>query len=507
MSSSANSSAKSSHFSEWLSNQTNELICELQILSSLIFFAISFVGQRQAMLNGMSPLSYNAWRYLVSTALLYYLKEFSGFKFEIDDDEEENEEETSLTGVRNDSERGDNGKRTFEDTGYQSLSQSDSTKKDFVLAHSHHSHHQHYALTDLHPPGSHHPNDPRHHHHQNHHPHKATGSVSSPNSPIPTPFMVREDAETFFERYQLILCGLLMGFFNIGGSMLQQIGLVSVTAGKTGFITGMYVVFVPVIEYILIPKYRVHMTWTVISSVALSFVGLYVLSGCMEQEVCFGGAIQKGEIIVFISMLFWTANIIVADYGAKNVEVLSLTYYEFLITTIVTFIVAILVEPEEWTFPLTNLKKNWFLIILVGLTEAMAFALSTLGQMYTPPTKAAVLFSMESVTCAFLSYLVLSERLTYVELGGAVLMTFAALLSSLMSSHVEQEEEDEEGIEQEGVARKLITEGRTDNTNENSHLDEQQRQTLMLTNGNSVSSSSSSLYYQNNALSDRKESV
>jgi hypothetical protein len=324
MPSSANSSAKSSHFSEWLSNQSNELICELQILSSLIFFAISFVGQRQAMLNGMSPLSYNAWRYLVSTALLYYLKEFSGFKFEIidDDDEEEPEEETSLTGARDDSyhsrggERGE-GRSEHTATGYQSFSQSDSTKKDFLLSHPQHSK-QHHTVTDLHPPGSHHPNLVHHHH-------STLGSSSSPNNPVPTPFMIQENAETFFERYQLILCGLFMGFFNIGGSMLQQIGLVSVTAGKTGFITGMYVVFVPVIEYILIPKYRIHMTWTVISSVVLSFVGLYVLSGCVEQEVCLGGAIQEGEIIVFLSMLFWTANIIVADYGAKNVEVLSLT--------------------------------------------------------------------------------------------------------------------------------------------------------------------------------------
>lgn len=61
--------------------------------------------------------------------------------------------------------------------------------------------------------------------------------------------------------YRLLLWGGLCGFANFGASTLAQIGLVTVSAGKAGFITGMYVVFVPVVEY-FVPGYGIHVSCT-----------------------------------------------------------------------------------------------------------------------------------------------------------------------------------------------------------------------------------------------------
>lgn len=353
---------QSSKISQWVSGQSNEFIAQIQIIISLFFFGISFVCQKQAMTNGMQPITYNFCRYFISTLVLYALKEI--FHLKID-------EEESINSTKNVN-----------------------------------------------------PNKPQH--------------------LITEPTLLDKFYSNFSEEHQIIIFGLLLSFTNFGGSMLQQIGLVSVTAGKTGFITGMFVVFVPIVEYLFIPKYRHHLNVGVIFSVFISFSGLYLLSGCLEQEVCLGGAIGQGEITVFISMLFWVLGIIISDYGAKSVEVITMTFYEFLLTTIFTLCFALYFEFDNFLYPFTAVRENWHLIIIVGFTEALAFALSTLGQMYTPPTRATILFSMESVTCAVLAFLILGEKLTYIEIFGAVLMTVAALISSLTAPSDDVEEELEE---------------------------------------------------------------
>eukprot|EP01040_Poterioochromonas_malhamensis_P019528 gene19528-23086_t len=210
------SQSQRSQLSSLLANPSNELVCELQIVLALFLFGTSFVCQKQAMVNGMQPITYNFCRYFVSSVVLWVLKDGFGWRLQIDDADSINV----------------------------------STREGAVVEQV-------------------------------------------------------KDARRELERRQLIQYAIILGLCNYGGSMLQQIGLVTVTAGKTGFITGMFVVFVPLVEYLFIPKYRGNMTLTLLGAVSLSFVGLYLLSGCMEQEVCLGSAIKQGEMIVFVSMLFW----------------------------------------------------------------------------------------------------------------------------------------------------------------------------------------------------------
>jgi len=72
----------------------------------------------------------------------------------------------------------------------------------------------------------------------------------------------------------------------IGGATLQQMGLVTVSAGKTAFITGMFVVFVPIFEY-FIPGFGHQLTPSSWAMALVSMVGLYLLTGCAEEEVLY----------------------------------------------------------------------------------------------------------------------------------------------------------------------------------------------------------------------------
>ena len=219
----------------------------------------------------------------------------------------------------------------------------------------------------------------------------------------------------------LMFWGVLCGLSGFGGSMLQQIGIVNLTAGKTGFITGMFVIFVPIVEW-LTPGFGADLTAKSWLACLGSMFGLYLLSGCSQTESCLDGASGRSEILVFISMLFWTVGIMWCDVGAKKVNAISLMTVNFVIITVLTIIVAYIYESEDLRYPFTTIRENWLNIFITGAFEAIAFCFATMGQRYTSPTKASILFSLESVACAIFSFICLNERLSYIEIVGACFM-------------------------------------------------------------------------------------
>ena len=323
------------------SSLSDETFGEVLIFASQFMFGLTFSCQRVAMVDGMKPLTFNAWRYVISVIVLVIYLWIT---------------KTPMV---------------------------EPTPEEFQ------------AMVTL-----------------------SQGELQANKA--------KKERETW---YQLFYWGSILGVMSIGGSMLQQIGLVTVTAGKTGFITGMYVIFVPIVEY-LFPCFHTTLSMTSVIATFVSFIGVYLLSGCAEQETCFGGAIKEGEVIVFISMFFWVGSIVFADISSKQLDGVWLTLVEFTVTMIVTIIVAYIVEPDEWVYPFVSAQQNWKMIIIVGICEATAFALSTVGQTYSSPTRAALIYSLEAVVCATFAYFFLGETLTWVECFGGLLMFLACVCSS-----------------------------------------------------------------------------
>jgi drug/metabolite transporter (DMT)-like permease len=225
------------------------------------------------------------------------------------------------------------------------------------------------------------------------------------------------------------LCGLAA----FGGSNLQQIGIGTVTVGKTAFITGMYVIFVPIVEWAL-PGFGLQLNWRVWASAAVSMLGMLFLSGDFSMSASVG-IFSTGEIIVFISMLFWVVSIISADVGTKRgVDGVSFTLWEFAVSTILSIILAVVFESKYFVYPFDSIVKSWKMILLVGITEGVSFLFGTLGQMYIAPSKAALIYSLESVTAAAGAYLFLGEILSWKEFFGCFLMLSAAVFCSYESA-------------------------------------------------------------------------
>jgi drug/metabolite transporter (DMT)-like permease len=240
----------------------------------------------------------------------------------------------------------------------------------------------------------------------------------------------------------LWLWGIICGMANFGASTLQQISLVTLSAGKVGFITGTYVVTVPFFE-LFIPGLGSQLTIRSWIAATVCLTGLYLLSGCLEAELCLGGAIGNAEVICYISVLFWSASIMGSDIGAKKLDVIDLLLVDFSVCTLCCITAAFLYESETWAYPFDAIRSNWFPIIAVGFSESGAFLLSTLGQMYTAPARSALLLSLESVTSCFFGFLFLNEHLTMVECCGCFLMFLSTLITSFTLSSTDNDDKNE----------------------------------------------------------------
>lgn len=262
---------------------------------------------------------------------------------------------------------------------------------------------------------------------------------------------------SFLTRDGLLKWIFISGLSNFGGSMLQQFGLVTVSASKVGFITGSYVVVIPFIEWLApcIHGHRIQcLSWKIWVGAFICLAGLYLISGCTGQaDSCLDNKSTRGEYLVMGSVLFWIINLMAADAASKQVDCLSLTLGEFVIVTVLTTISALIFEPQYWIDPLSHLYEYLGIFVLVGLTEAGAFLLSTIGQTYVRPSRASILYSVgESLSASIMGFIFLGEIMHHMEMLGGLLL----LLASMISSSEVSDEEDAEEAEVEVEGEKLV---------------------------------------------------
>ena len=214
--------------------------------------------------------------------------------------------------------------------------------------------------------------------------------------------------------------GLLCGFMLFAASSLQQMGLVTTTAGKAGFITALYVVLVPVAAWILFRKNPGRMIWL---GVALAVFALYLL--CIPAE---GFTLQSGDLLVLGCAVCFTVQILCVDHYAPKVSGVRLARDEFLITGALSMLIAVFTEP----ITMEGIREALIPILYAGiLSGAVGYTLQILGQRDTDPTIASLLMCLESVFAVLTGAVVLGEKMTAREAVGCVMMFSAVILAQL----------------------------------------------------------------------------
>ena len=208
-----------------------------------------------------------------------------------------------------------------------------------------------------------------------------------------------------------------MGVIMFVASSLQQLGLAfHTTAGKSGFITALYIVLVPLLGVFLGRRVRI-LTWL---SVALSLAGLCLL--CIQEA--FG--IGVGEWLTFGCAIAFSVHIIFIDRYAGGLNAAKLCLLQFLVSGLLCWVVAFAVETPR----LGNLLACLPSLLYVGVASgAIGYTLQILGQKDCEPALASLLMCLESVFAVVGGWIILGERLSPRELLGCALMLGACVLA------------------------------------------------------------------------------
>jgi len=214
--------------------------------------------------------------------------------------------------------------------------------------------------------------------------------------------------------------GLLAGSVLFLGASLQQIGLLYTTAGKAAFITCLYIVIVPMLG-IYFKQYISMSTWC---GCIIAIVGLYLL--CVKDSFF----ISYGEVLELIGAFFWSIHILVIDRFSRKVDVLKLSFVQFVTCSVLSLVTALFIE----TMSIETLKQALVPILYGGICSVgIAYTLQVVGQKHAQPSHAAIILSMETVFAAFGGWIILNEQLGVQELLGCAIMLVGMLLSQLQN--------------------------------------------------------------------------
>jgi drug/metabolite transporter (DMT)-like permease len=205
---------------------------------------------------------------------------------------------------------------------------------------------------------------------------------------------------------------LLAGSVLFGGASLQQIGIVYTTAGKAGFITGLYVILVPIIG---LKWGRKASTGTWIGAL-LAVTGLYLLSVTEKFTI------DKGDFLVLMSAFMWAAHVLWISWLSPRMNPLILASSQFAICSIFSLLAACALEP----IILGSILAAAAPILYGGLCSVgIAYTLQVVAQRDAHPAHASILLSVLG------GWLMLNEILSMRGLLGCALMLSGMLLSQL----------------------------------------------------------------------------
>ena len=230
-----------------------------------------------------------------------------------------------------------------------------------------------------------------------------------------------KDGKTAKQRWmnpKLWKAALLCGTPLFVAAGLQQMGIVSTDPGKSGFLTAMYIVFVPIFGIFLKRK---PSKWIPVS-VVLGVVGLYFLS-------CVGvTSVSISDLLLIGCAIVYAIQILCIDIFANDLDSVRLNCLCCALTFVLAAVVTVFTETPTWE----SVNSCWGALLYAGiLSSGIAFTLQMVGQKHVEPSTASLLMSLESVFAVLSGWVVLGDLLNMWETIGCVLIFIAIMLSQI----------------------------------------------------------------------------
>ncbi len=230
----------------------------------------------------------------------------------------------------------------------------------------------------------------------------------------------RAAARTGLGRATAIWGGVLAGGVLFIAATLQQVGLIFTTAGKAGFITGLYVIIVPLLGLMWGHRPR----WGSWTGACLATAGLYLLSVTASFDMA------PGDLWVLAGALFWAVHVLVLSWLSPRTNALRLACTQYAVCACLSLAAGVASEPLTWEGTL-----GAAIPLLYGglLSVGVAYTLQIVAQRHAPPAHAAIILSLEAAFAALAGWVVLDELLSARDFAGCVLMLAGMIVAHLRS--------------------------------------------------------------------------
>jgi drug/metabolite transporter (DMT)-like permease len=218
---------------------------------------------------------------------------------------------------------------------------------------------------------------------------------------------------------KLLIAGTMAGLLLFIAISFQQYGLQFTTAGKAGFITGLYIFFVPLIGLFFGQKTGSG-TWL---GATIALIGLYLLS--IKEDF----SIAEGDLPQLICAVFFASHVLYIGYFAKLMDPLKLSLVQYVVTGILSLLIAIVVELITWDM----IKQTAIPLLYAGvMSTGIAYTLQVVAQQHAHSSHAAIILSLEGAFAVLGGWLLLNEYLSTRGLLGCGLMLTGMFLSQLL---------------------------------------------------------------------------
>lgn len=204
------------------------------------------------------------------------------------------------------------------------------------------------------------------------------------------------------------------------GAAIQQWALLSTTAGKVGFITSLYTVFVPVLGLIIFKTKVKSQVWV---AVGAAFIGLFLISANKDFTII------PGDLAAFVSAIAFGFHIIIVGHFTPKTQGIALSTIQMFFGCLWNLIFAMTMESGN---TMEGIMQGAFPIIYTGVFSiGVAFTLQIFAQKRTTPSIAAIIMSLESVFAVLFGALILSERMNGMQLAGCVCIFAAVIIAQI----------------------------------------------------------------------------
>lgn len=228
----------------------------------------------------------------------------------------------------------------------------------------------------------------------------------------------RSGTSDISDRISSLKTGFWAGLVLFCGASLQQVGLLYTSAGKAGFITGLYVVFVPILGLIFGKRTEAG-TW---AGALLATAGMYFLS--VKSDFSIG----TGDLLVLLGTVFWALHVLLLSYLAPRTHPVRLAMIQFLFCGLLSLIIAMITE----VIILKSIVSAIIPILYGGLfSVGIGYTLQVVAQRRAHPAHASILLSLEAVFAAIGGWWLLDEVLSVRGLFGCGLMLGGMLFSRI----------------------------------------------------------------------------